>query len=152
MPIAEALTSITAMITLVKTLKDIDHDLDKGQLKSQMAQLYSDLADVKMDLVDAQQDLHSKDQTIKELNERFEFESALVEIGGFKYDVEDGNPIGLPYCPTCEVKEGKFYRLSRHDDEISMCFNCKNVHNAAQNGRVHLDQPEITVSPDTPFY
>ncbi len=143
MPIAEALTSITAMIGLVKTLKDVDHDLDKGQLKSQMAQLYSDLADVKMDLVDAQQELHGKDQTIRELNERFDFQKALVEIEGFKYDSKDGRPSGLPYCPNCEVKEGKMYRLSKGDEQFSDCLNCEKTHNAAANGRVNLKSPPI---------
>ncbi len=68
----------------------------------------------------------------------------FIEIQGFKYDEKDGKPIGLPFCPACEVREEKYYRLTRSNNWYSQCPNCNTTFNAGQNGRVNEDGPDFS--------
>lgn len=135
--ITVGIAAAKSTMDLVKAVKDLDHALDRADLKNSMAEIYSNLADVKVALADAQLELQQKDSQIAALQESNDYKKSLIEIDGFKYDQKDGEPIGLPYCPTCEVKEGKLFRLSNKNDNFSVCSNCKNSHNAALDGRVN---------------
>lgn len=139
MDFTAALSTATATISLVKSLKDLDQALDKSELKMKMAELYSNLAEVKMALVDAEEVARSKDTEIETLKKDLEFRASLVDVQGFKYQSREGTPTGLPYCPLCEVKEGKFYQLARLDNYGSNCKNCGNYHNAGPDGCVNQD-------------
>lgn len=142
MDFAAAIQTASATLGLVKSLKDLDHALDKGELKLKMAELYGDLADVKIALVDAHQLSREKDEKICDLQKALEFKSNLIELQGFKYDSLDGKPDGLPYCPTCEVREGKLYRLAKISSYYSECHNCGKTLNAGPNGCVNQDGPQ----------
>ncbi len=139
------MTVASSTLDLVKKLKNLDHDLDKASLKSDMVELYSNLAEVKMALVDAQQALHEKDRLLEEFKAQGDFKGTLVTIHGFKYYETDENPIGLPYCPTCETNHGKFFRLSRKDEQYSRCMDCNKSHNAGMDGRVNKKTPPISL-------
>lgn len=131
MEIAGAIVLAGETIKLVKGLKDIDHALDKSELKGNMAQLYSDLADVKMALVDAQTDLRQRDETIERLKSLQDFAGQLISVKGYKFEAdESGEPIGRPFCPLCEQKQKLFVRLTpapRTDKDRGgqVCPNCK---------------------------
>ncbi len=146
MEIAAAITAMSATIKLAKTLKDLDHDLDKAELKGQMAELYNSLADVKMGLTDASLELKEKDNKIRELEEHLQFKAELIDVEGFKYDEKDGSPSGFPYCPRCEVEGGKLHRLTRSIKKtLSKCPNCDKIFSAEPNGVVNREEPVIPI-------
>lgn len=131
MDISGAIALAGETIKLVKGLKDIDHALDKSELKGNMAQLYSDLADVKMALVDAQTELRQKDEEIAQLRSAQDFSDDLVTVKGYKFQTNAaGEPIGGAFCPLCEQKQRIFVRLTpapRTDKDrgAQVCPNCK---------------------------
>ena len=139
MDVIGTIGAVNGALEVLKTLRDISKTSDDAAYKLAIAEITTLLADAKIGLAEHKEMVASLNSRIKDLETMAEFENALIEVWGFKYDEVDGKPTGYPYCPTCEVKEGKYYRLSRIDNEISTCLNCKNFHNAAQNGRVNLD-------------
>ena len=113
MDISGAIALAGETIKLVKGLKDIDHALDKSELKGNMVQLYSDLADVKMALLDAQSALREKDDQIGKLKGDLAFSAKLVDVKGFKFQADEhGKPYGTPFCPVCEQKSSTFVRVT----------------------------------------
>lgn len=70
MDIATGLALLGQATGIVKDLREIDKGFDGAALKAQMADLYGTLADVKIALSDARETIHTKDQKIRELEER----------------------------------------------------------------------------------
>ncbi|WP_171175071.1 hypothetical protein [Ruegeria sp. HKCCA4633] len=138
--IAATISALTGSLEVIKAIRDTNHAYDKNELKAQMADLYGNLADVKMALSDAHMELKERDQKIKELTEHAELQGSLITINGYKYDDKDGRPVGLPYCPQCEVAENKLYRLTLLSDTRSRCTNCKNGFPVAADGNVHPEK------------
>lgn len=127
MDIMSALTTAGEAIKLVKHIKDLDHSLDKAEMKSAMADLHSNLADMKMALSDAQIELHEAGQQISELKAALVTKAALKEIGDYTYTCdESGQPKGLPVCTACLADAGKQIRLSSIDEDIGLaqCPKC----------------------------
>ncbi len=140
-----ALSAAGQALGIVKDLQQIDRDISQSELRLKMAELYGNLADMRIALADAQLALRAKDDEISSLRSAAAKERNLVDVDGFKYDSVDGQPTGLPYCPTCEVNLGKFFRLSRGSEQFSTCANCKNTHNAGADGRVNEKRPPVNV-------
>jgi hypothetical protein len=80
---------------------DIDSALSVADLKARMAELYSSLADVKMALTDAREEIRTKDEEIAAPKNRDAGAKPLIEKDGFQYEMFDGKPTGLPFCPKC---------------------------------------------------
>ena len=127
MDFGAALAVAGQSIGIVKDLRDIDRGLEAAEYKAKMAELYSNLAELRMALSDAQGEVKERDNIIAQLKAAFEVRPTLVFRHGFKYDqLPDGQPEGLPYCPTCEQKEGRYFRLSfaSEDGRGMKCPNC----------------------------
>lgn len=123
-----ALSTASATIDLVKSLKELDHALDKSELKVKMAELYGNLADVKMALVDAETTAVQQEAKISDLTELLARKAELLELDGFSYAVKDGKANGLPFCPTCLHDGQGLYqivatKLSLHSPRL--CPKCK---------------------------
>lgn len=128
MTIAEGLVTASATIGLVKSLKDLDHALDKSELKSQMIELQSSLADVKTALLDARSVAEDQDKEIQRLTELLARKAELLELDGFSYEMKDGKANGMPFCPTCLHDGQGLYQivattLNAHGPRL--CPKCK---------------------------
>lgn len=130
MDIGAAITVAGETLRIVKGLKDLDHALDKAELKSAMADLYSNLADVRIALSDAQGELHQRNARIAELEAALENKATLKEVDGFMYAVdEQGNPKGLPFCAACLANGGKQVRPAHLHREFFKCPSCDALYN-----------------------
>jgi chromosome segregation ATPase len=96
MDLITGLATARQALDIVKSLRDIERDLDSASYKSQMAELYSALADVKIALSDAQTTLHEKDQKIRSLEETIE-------------SMKSGES-----CPLCETGRLKVVQSKSH--------------------------------------
>lgn len=133
---------LTDLADGVRRLQKIKTDMSELELREEILALRELLATIRESLLE-------KDEQIRSLEERMKKQSTTVEITGFRYDVVDEKPVGLPYCPTCEVREGKLYRLSYRTKTSSWCSNCKVLHHAASSGIVHgRDAPDNIVPRD----
>lgn len=136
MDIMSALATAGEAIKMVKHIKDLDHSLDKAEMKSAMAELHSNLADMKMALSDARIELHEAGQQISELKAALIAKAALKEVGDFSYACDhSGQPKGLPVCTACLADSGKQIRLSYIDETIALaqCPKCStNYFNAVR--------------------
>jgi len=127
----------------IKRLQTISKELSEVELQDVILEQKRLLLDAKEEILSLREEKSHLAEKVKTIEDRRAFMAGLITVDGFKYDSEDGQPIGLPYCPKCEVSEGKFYRLSRGNAQYSSCANCGVTHNAAQDGRVNLDNPPI---------
>jgi len=126
MNISAAIAVAGETLKLVKALKDLDHDLDKAELKSAMADLYSNLADVKIALKDAETELHKRNERITELESSLESKAKLKEVDGYMYAVdENGAPKGLPFCPACLANNNKQIRPTFMKRDTYLCPSCQ---------------------------
>ncbi|OOG61968.1 hypothetical protein B0E45_31675 [Sinorhizobium sp. A49] len=111
---AGALSAIATAVGIAKDLREIDKGLDQAEMKAKLADVISNLADVRLALVDARDEMRTRDQEVARLQEAFAFRATLVSVRGFKFEaLPDGTPKGMPFCPRCEEKFGRYYRLSR---------------------------------------
>lgn len=98
MDLIAGLSAAQQAIGIVKSLRDIERDLDSATYKAQMAELYSGLADVKMALTDAQTQLHEKDQAIRLLEETIK----ALKTG--------------EACPMCQEGQMKLFSAKPHPE------------------------------------
>lgn len=122
-----------------------------NSIKKEMSEL--DLREAILEQRSLLLDLKEEVLSLREKNEALALElaakslgndklSQTKEIDGFRFDIVDGNPKGLPYCPTCEVREdGKLYRLNRSNEYYADCPNCSTSYNVGKDGRVHEKSP-----------
>ena len=125
-----------------KRLAEIKKDFSDLEFRETILELRELLLSAKEEILDRDTKLADLNAQLTEFERRRDKRSNLLEVEGFKYDVSAGAPHGLPYCPTCEVKEeGKLYRMKRLNDQFSECPNCKTDFNAAESGLVHQRRP-----------
>ena len=135
--------AIKDIASAVQRLQKLGDALKSVEQREELIELRELLVSVRSDLVGKEEELLELRAENAELRQRIEKHHSLVEIEGFKYDdAGDGKPVGLPFCPKCEVKEaGKLYRLTRLNNEFSNCPNCNIDYNAAADGSVHRQTP-----------
>jgi len=121
---------LTELSDGVRRLQRLTKDVSELELKEEILSLRHLLLDIKQELMD-------KDDRIRQLEASLDKQANTVEIEGFKFDLIQGEPVGLPYCPTCDVREGKLFRLSKRNALYSLCANCKTLHNAGADGLVN---------------
>jgi hypothetical protein len=109
MNIFDAIKMARAAGETLKALQDIDHAIDKAELKSKLADAIGNLADVRIALADMRDDFDVKDAEIAKLKAAFALRSDLVESDGYKYRVSAEKPdgFGWPMCPRCESVDGR---------------------------------------------
>lgn len=137
-------------------LKDLADGAKRlGEIKKEFSDLEFNerILELRQLLLSAQTEILSLREEKLEIKSKFEdlqksgaLSANLKEIQGFKYDMKDGKAVGLPFCPACEVRDGKLYRLRRANDQYSLCPNCDKTFNAGQNGRVNGDEPDYSAN------
>ncbi len=131
MDIPGTITAITASITALKGLREINAEYDKAELKAQLADVMSSLADAKIALSEAQEVIAGQSKEISVLKTTFEKSAKLVEHRGYKYETnEKGQPKGEPFCPRCEQRDGFLMRLSQSKGAVTelQCPECKSIY------------------------
>jgi hypothetical protein len=113
MDIVTGIATASKCLELVKAIRDVDKQLGEADLKARAAELLTNIADLKVALVEAQEFISEQSTEIKRLKDAFEFRGQLVEVGSFKYEKGlDGKPQGTAFCPRCEAKDGRYYRMT----------------------------------------
>jgi hypothetical protein len=114
MDLMTAIAAVTQGLQAVKTLRDIEKEVDSATYKLEVANLADALATAKIGLLDAQQEILGKDREIERLKKAVEFQGELVEHRGHHYERgADGLPLGAPFCPVCIADDLKHIRLTR---------------------------------------
>lgn len=133
-PFKKVLDGITKLNDLKKELSDVE-------FKEALVALKSDLIDAQEDNLRLRAENLELKAELDQIEKNKELDANTIEVSGFLYDEVNGQPVGLPFCPTCLVKEEKRYRLARGNENYSNCPNCKTTHNAAMDGRVNMRNP-----------
>lgn len=132
------ITSITAVLSGIKTateiakfIKETDLSLEAAETKLKIAELVISLAEAKMALVDVQDDLREKDQEIGKLNDALKLKTKLMRHNDSYYEVDTtGSPIGDPYCSHCFESKHLAVHISQHpiNRRTSICPACNSVY------------------------
>ena len=130
MNIFDAMKMARAAGETLKALQDIDHAIDKAELKSKLADVIGSLADVRSALADARDEIAAKEVEIARLKATFTISADLIEIRQFKYRRSTDDPsrsVGYPICPRCEQVDGRaiFMVASPKPGMIVVCPQCK---------------------------
>jgi len=116
--------------------------MDEVSFKEEILLQRSLLLDAKEEILRMREERTALLAEVKELQAQRDRTNSLVEVEGFKFDQFEGRPVGLPYCPKCEVSEkGALYRLKKANERYSDCPNCKNSFNVGKDGLVHAQAP-----------
>lgn len=109
MPIVEALSAVGSAIEVAKAMRAAEKSFDAATYKLQLADLMTALSDARLELVASREAMVERDAEFERLRQTLAVQGDLIESrGGFKYRVGDnGQPTGLPICPTCEQKLGR---------------------------------------------
>lgn len=133
MDIPGALTGISTALTIAKQLKEIDARIDESTFKLKIAELTAALAEAKLGLIDAQEALREKDAELSTVHAKLKFKAEeTTRYEGMTYDVINGEPIGVPYCPVC-VEAGVFITLVQHLIDPGMPWKCPKCKADMQN-------------------
>ena len=134
----------------LKRLSSIKKEMDEVTFKEEILLQRSLLLDAKEEVLRLREEMTNLLSEMKALQAQSTRLDNLVEVEGFKFDQVDGRPVGLPYCPKCEVSEkGALYRLKRGNGGYSCCPNCKNLFNVGKDGFVHEEPPTYVFKPHT---
>ena len=133
------ITTITAVLSSLKTATDIakflretDLSLEKAELKLKLADLVSALAEAKLELIDVQETIAGKDKRIAELEAAFQSKDELVRKYDAYYHVNDkGKPAGVPYCLRCWESDHRKRQLvcDAKDRFQRVCTGCGQRYN-----------------------
>ncbi|WP_106795594.1 hypothetical protein [Rhizobium sp. H4] len=124
MDITGTITAIGAALGVVKQLNEIDVHFDKADLKLKIAEITSALASAKLGLVDAEEVVRRKDAEIRKLSDQLKYKAEnTTRLNSLLYDMEDGEPVGRPYCPICE-ENGSLIKVVQDLAGQGRLFNC----------------------------
>ncbi|WP_314375299.1 hypothetical protein [Sphingomonas paucimobilis] len=109
MPIMEAIAAVGQALDVAKGLRAVEKGWDAAAYKVQIAELMTALSDARLELVAAREAALEKDTEFERLKATLAGQATLIGgRGGFKYRAgDDGRPVGLPICPTCELRDGR---------------------------------------------
>jgi len=80
-------------------------------------------------LAGAQEEIRSRDNEIRRLVEALVYRGDTVERAGSRYRAADGEPVGMPLCPVCEL-DGRFITQTFVSTKVGShneCPRCKSV-------------------------
>ena len=100
MDLAAALAALDGAATIAKSLRNIEGQLSSAELKLKMADLTDFLADARIELAEAKVETGRLNGRIRELETFIAKRDETREIGGYRYDVVEGEAKGYPYCPA----------------------------------------------------
>lgn len=123
------LSAVNTAIDIARRIVTTEGDIEKAELKLRMAELLERLAEAKITVVEIQDGLRAKDEEIANLIEAFAFRDETIVVKNLHYrKTEQGDPIGLPFCPRCYEADRRW--ISMHHQRgrgIANCFcpQCK---------------------------
>ena len=115
--IGASLTSIQAITSMVKAIKDSGATLDAAEAKLKFAEIIEALADAKMQIASTNDVILEKDQTIRELQEKLELKDNVVYEEPCYWKV-DGEHKDGPYCQRCYDVDKRLVRLQGGENTI----------------------------------
>lgn len=127
MDIVTGLAAVSNGITVAKTMRNIEKNLDVAVMKGQLADITVALSDAKLALVQAKEDIEERNKEIERIRKSLDERSELRQLdGGFQFKIdEQGNPIGYPVCPTCVARESRVIQLVQDGPyRHGVCPNC----------------------------
>lgn len=114
----------------VRKLQSLSKQLSDIEFQEKIIELRTLLNEAQEEILQREQEKRDLRQTIEELKTALSFSEDLVDIKGWKYRTdENGNPTGYPFCPRCEVDDGKYFQLVNPKGQRTqtLCPNCKVV-------------------------
>jgi RNA-splicing ligase RtcB len=129
----EPVTTISAILSSVKTatdiaklIKDSNTSLEEAEVKLKMADLISTLADIKIELSEVQISQRTKEEKILEL-EKLLSKKEKVTFNNGVYWMEGDE---VPFCQVCFEKDAKYHHLrsgfNSNRSPIYHCMICNN--------------------------
>ena len=94
-----------------------------------LGELRSVLSEAEKALAIAEQEIRSRDNEIRRLVEALVYRGDTVERTGSRYRAVDGEPVGMPLCPVCEL-DGRFITQTFVSTKVGShneCPKCKSV-------------------------
>ena len=94
-----------------------------------IGELRSALSEAEEALAGAQEEIRSRDNEIRRLVEALVYRGDTVERSGSRYRAVDGEPVGMPLCPVCEL-DGRFITQTFVSTKVGShneCPKCKSV-------------------------
>lgn len=128
------LTTISALLSSVKTatdiakfIKDSDVSLENAETKLKIAELIITLADVKLELAGVQDTLREKDIKIQSLLDQIQQRENLKYDGKLYWNESDETP----FCPSCYENNNKlihltYYQGTKDTHQYYICKICEN--------------------------
>lgn len=124
--IGSIFTSVKSAIDIAKIIKDSDVNLEKAEVKLQVAELISSLAEIKIELTQVQDLIAEKDARIAELEESLSIKEKVIKHRDAYYFVNENSvPEGDPCCLHCWETNRKIRSLSHVSRQETYCPACK---------------------------
>lgn len=126
-----AISATSKALEGLRLLRDVDKSFGEASFKMKIAEVTENVVDLKNSLSDARSLLAEKDAEINKLRESFAFKAErTISVRGFTYEQDStGGAQGMPFCPRCELADGKFIRIvtqhRMHGPDIAVCPQCK---------------------------
>lgn len=125
MELMTGLAAIGKSIDIVRALRDLEVKITDAEFKNQVADLYTALSDVKIALADAREKIADQEREILRLKAISGRKRAVFNYRGFNFGLDEiGRPIGRPYCPVCEQKDGAQIQITRGIGKFDLCPRC----------------------------
>lgn len=124
--ISAVLSSIKSAIDITKLLKETDLSLENAETKLKLAELIGALGDAKISISDIQGLLIEKDNYIRSLEQKLEVRDKLSYTQPYYWLMADSGKDG-PYCQHCYDKDSKLVRLQQEEKGYWCCKVCRNI-------------------------
>jgi len=115
----------------VRKLQKLSKDMSDLDFKEQIVDLRTLLNEAQEAILEVEEEKRKLKSEIQELNATLAYSKSLMTVEGWKYRTDDdGYPIGLPFCPTCEINHKKFFQIVNPTVRMDSpeCPNCKTVY------------------------
>jgi hypothetical protein len=125
-----ALTSLKTALDVGSFIIKADSALDKALLKIELEKMIDALVDAKHTVRDLDDILYEKNRLIEELTAKLKNTNKTIGFLGARYYIgENGEPTGIPFCPTCWATNKDLVPLTvwSCEDSTYKCGKCKNT-------------------------
>ncbi len=130
MDVAALISSATAALGFAKELIEVDRAVDQAQWKLKLAELTSALADLKVGALELKSEIDARDKEIVRLRDAFKFRGQTIKKHDQIYEMWEGRPVGMPFCPRCLAEDGFHMKLTSlaQPGRPTQCPRCKSMY------------------------
>jgi uncharacterized paraquat-inducible protein A len=137
--IVTGLSATSNAISIIKAIKDTDKALDSVALKAQLVDALDQLMNAKL----SQIELAEKVTELEKEVQRLRASNDQIDCNGYKYNDNEGQPIGWPACPKCLENERRIsFLLQDGAINSSKCPRCDSkfapVDHYSESGRTAI--------------